>query len=341
MKEHIEYIDLQKGICILLVVFGHLLQANTVASCNHPIFSFIYSFHMPLFMFVSGYIGFKTYRVNTLSEAISGLAKKSRSLLFPYFIWPLLVYNLFMVKEYDFNIWSQFVDLLTKWSPLWFLWNVFWFYVLYTIFLLIFKKLIFKNTIIVDCIGFIFFFTLGIVMKYFHLPFLIDLNSFMLYGFFFYGGMFASKYLFISKLILNRTAFFVSFMLFFLLVGHYDFFDLGTKNKLIKMVLSISAIVLIYNFSVLYTDSSLVQRKLKQYGKSSLVIYVTHFSMWSLLDRGEFFSNLSHLSTIIVIGLIAMVLIETCILIKKIVSLFPYLDLILFGEKLKKNIYIV
>lgn len=42
-----------KGILITLVVFAHLLEIN-----KHPyinLFVFIYSFHMPLFVFLSGY----------------------------------------------------------------------------------------------------------------------------------------------------------------------------------------------------------------------------------------------------------------------------------------------
>ncbi|MGQ7945109.1 acyltransferase family protein [Flavobacterium sp. WC2509] len=337
MKEHIEYIDFQKGICILLVVFGHLLQANTTESCHHPIFSFVYSFHMPLFMFVSGYIGYKTYNVNNIWEAISGLVKKTRSLLLPYFIWPLIVYNLFLVNEYDFNIWTQFIDLLTRWSPLWFLWDLFLFYVLYTIFLLIYINVKLKKTIFIDFFAFFLFISMLLALRYFQLPFLTDLDSYILYCLFFFGGMFVSKYTLISKLILNKSVFFISFTLFLVMVGNYDFFDLGMKNKLIKIIISISAIILIYNLSRLYTENSILQCRLKHYGRHSLVIYVTHFSMWTLLANTAIFSNLSNLYTIIVIVAMSLVLIETCILIKKIVTFSPYLDFILYGEKIKKT----
>ena len=47
-KKHYESIDIAKGIGILLVVFGHL----TVGKQN--VYSFIYSFHMPLFFLLSG-----------------------------------------------------------------------------------------------------------------------------------------------------------------------------------------------------------------------------------------------------------------------------------------------
>lgn len=50
----ISYIDQLKGIAILLVVLGHVIGYN---NCEDSfLWRFIYSFHMPLFMFISGYV---------------------------------------------------------------------------------------------------------------------------------------------------------------------------------------------------------------------------------------------------------------------------------------------
>lgn len=51
-------IDRLKGFAILLVVLGHSIQFGTYEglTTGGAIFSFIYSFHMPLFMFLSGYV---------------------------------------------------------------------------------------------------------------------------------------------------------------------------------------------------------------------------------------------------------------------------------------------
>ncbi|MGX2944232.1 acyltransferase family protein [Enterococcus alishanensis] len=43
-----------KGILIFLVVFGHFLEFN--AGPYYPLFLFIYTFHMPLFITISGYL---------------------------------------------------------------------------------------------------------------------------------------------------------------------------------------------------------------------------------------------------------------------------------------------
>ena len=50
-------IDSPKGFAILLMVFGHLIQFTSIDNSylSNPIYIFIYSFHMPLFMMISGF----------------------------------------------------------------------------------------------------------------------------------------------------------------------------------------------------------------------------------------------------------------------------------------------
>lgn len=49
------YWDQAKGVLILLVVFGHVLEQCLNGRINTTTYSWIYTFHMPLFVFVSGY----------------------------------------------------------------------------------------------------------------------------------------------------------------------------------------------------------------------------------------------------------------------------------------------
>ena len=49
MKERVEYIDVARGIAMLLVILGHCHQT---VDCT--LNRFILSFHMPLFFFLSG-----------------------------------------------------------------------------------------------------------------------------------------------------------------------------------------------------------------------------------------------------------------------------------------------
>ena len=54
-----ENIDIIKGIAVILMVYGHCLQYGVngkIDYFNMLCFKIIYSFHMPLFTIVSGYL---------------------------------------------------------------------------------------------------------------------------------------------------------------------------------------------------------------------------------------------------------------------------------------------
>src|SRR5512132_506835 len=82
MSKRIEYIDIARGIGILLVVMGH----NDFAVVSPFGYKLIYSFHMPLFFFLSGYL------LNITSGFWTFLKKRFNSLLKPYYFTIFLIY---------------------------------------------------------------------------------------------------------------------------------------------------------------------------------------------------------------------------------------------------------
>jgi fucose 4-O-acetylase-like acetyltransferase len=46
------FIDIAKGLCIILVVMGIYFNIIPFLEMNQPIFNFIYSFHMPEYIYV-------------------------------------------------------------------------------------------------------------------------------------------------------------------------------------------------------------------------------------------------------------------------------------------------
>jgi len=80
-------IDIAKAICIILVVIGHYVPENS------PIWymtmrDVIYSFHMPLFMFVSGYVYWATRKPVKYKDFVW---KKFQRLIIPYFFVSVIV----------------------------------------------------------------------------------------------------------------------------------------------------------------------------------------------------------------------------------------------------------
>jgi fucose 4-O-acetylase-like acetyltransferase len=84
LEKRLAYIDIAKGIGIILVVVGHTATPNLVHN-------FIYQFHMPLFFFLSGFFYHEKYdfQVKTF------VAKKIKGLYFPYVKYGVLLLSLY------------------------------------------------------------------------------------------------------------------------------------------------------------------------------------------------------------------------------------------------------
>ena len=74
-KERIKSIDFCKGIAILLVVLGHATEHTNASLSYDWLYKYIYSFHMPLFMFISGFVSYKN-KYNWNSKQQNGIVKK-------------------------------------------------------------------------------------------------------------------------------------------------------------------------------------------------------------------------------------------------------------------------
>ena len=116
-----QFYDVIRGVAILLVVLGHGIQYGYTDFDNNIIFKVIYSFHMPLFMFVSGLV------VPLGSEVdFPWLKKKFMQLVLPFGAWIILPFLFDKNRE-----WRVFGERLVKiiQSPdqggLWFLWVLF------------------------------------------------------------------------------------------------------------------------------------------------------------------------------------------------------------------------
>ena len=134
-NKRLDYLDVAKGIGILLVIFGHC-QLGWIGSVH----SLIYSFHMPLFFFISGVCFSNKYTFSTLA------VKRFRQIILPtiYFsiISTLLVDGLGLnvewwdwSKHFPFALWFLPVLYFTE-LVAWLICNKIMSKVSYVIFLL-------------------------------------------------------------------------------------------------------------------------------------------------------------------------------------------------------------
>lgn len=117
-SKRIESLDIAKGIGILIVVLGHVLRADDVF-----LKKFIFSFHMPLFFMLSGFV------FNTENKKGKGLIGSELKLLSSYIVYGLLYLLINIpigVISKSFSLWEAFMGfyqliVLYGRGPLWFL----------------------------------------------------------------------------------------------------------------------------------------------------------------------------------------------------------------------------
>lgn len=85
-KQYYKWINIAKGVGIILVVFGHAIADMTSSDYFFSkFFWFIYSFHMPLFFFLSGYCGSKALEITTPDTKYHYILERFKRLMVPYF----------------------------------------------------------------------------------------------------------------------------------------------------------------------------------------------------------------------------------------------------------------
>lgn len=290
-KDRNPYLDILKAVTILLVVIGHSIQygggmENLTGGyfLYNPVFIFIYSFHMPLFMLVSGYLfAFSCKNKSWLELLIS----KSKQILIPLFSWSCVSLAVEIIKiclgisSHRFGIvWMGQTVLSGFIHGPWFLWAIWW-----SSLLVIITRRFFKDNILVYIAVFV------LVM------FIPDNSNSAQYKFML--PYFVLAYLFnkydlkakLNSIYVNITLAFSSVIIYILLLPHFGFdsyiymsgYSILGKNVMyqlhnnafrfvIGMVGSVSVMYFVY--ALTYKMPGRVKRPLAYVGASTLGIYL-------------------------------------------------------------------
>lgn len=112
-------LDFAKGALIILVVLGHSIQYSVYSNqgfWNDPIFEFIYAFHMPMFIYISGYISLSKMRCS-----VGELYDRLNRLLIPIITWVLLYLSI-KVTLINKSLPSLHEIVSAIFSSFWYLW---------------------------------------------------------------------------------------------------------------------------------------------------------------------------------------------------------------------------
>ena len=182
VKDRNEYLDIVKGIAIILMIFAHCIVSGNgdfflkkELFWDDILFKIIYSFHMPLFALVSGYLYYFTIEKYSFEKI---LIKKIKSFLHPIVIFgiyrylltrkSLLFNDIALGKVYDF--------IFFLFDGYWFLWSI-----LFITIIVLFINKFFNDNIKV----YIVFFLLTLIIPTRVLSLRIFLYPFFVVGYFF------------------------------------------------------------------------------------------------------------------------------------------------------------
>lgn len=272
ISHRIDYLDIAKGIGIILVYIGHC----KIAGSNH-LFQWIYSFHMPLFFFISGLL-FKNEKFNSI------LRNKAIGLLIPYVIFSIFNYvvNIF-ADVYQISFWGV---LVYGWglNPMWFIPMLFAIDIIHAI--ICCSKIIWLKYI---TIGFVIcIFTIKIVTNAFAPYAASELPWFYI--------CFLTGYLLKDRILVlidkQKKLWIIMFALHFLLLFYvvlpynenYRCQDDDMLSYISRYILGILGTIAILMFSdcIEKTKSSAI---LKWLGQNTLVLLCTHKLFYDVLEK--------------------------------------------------------
>lgn len=344
MKERYAYIDICRGLCMLIVIYSHLLLFSLGYPHCSLLTDFLRGFFLNSFFFISGFISYKERNWN-ISNTKSFLVKKVKTLLVPSFI--SLGFFCFIVN-------GNYINALIGSSK-----SGYWFtFVLFEMFFLYAS---------------IFAVTNNIKSKKWKTIFLLIL-AIMSYAF---KKMLVEEELIFNILSLdNLLYYFPLFLLGTICRINIELFYEIIDRKFIKILLFIIVCLkllchciplIIYNVSITLfvfymikdiittgTNSNTIYKYstsvLQRIGQNTLPIYFLHYfilfkypkSLCNYLqglysDTCFAGNSCAGFVELIIIGMTSLLIAVTCIYMAKLLSYVPYLNTLMFGIEMKNK----
>lgn len=276
-SNRILWVDIAKGIGILLVLIGHISQ-------NQYINSFIYGFHMPLFFIISGYL-YKNKK--------NYIRNKIKAILTPYLFFSIISFIYWYFIERNLRGQNENINILNVFSNIFiarggndnYIFNVaLWFLPCLLVTEIIFHTIIEKiKDIRVVTIIMLLFSLLGYIYAQYdliRLPLALDM-VFVAIGFYFIGYLWRKKgeFCFKDKMKISKNKKIIIIIIGFLFMIIFSIFNIKIDINNLKYpiypliyIVSITGCIVIYLISNLIIKSNAIQ----YLGTNTLIIMCIH-----------------------------------------------------------------
>ena len=339
-QSRLEYIDLTKLFAIYCVLWGHSLQYMSVDDfTNNNVAKFIYSFHMPLFMVLSGYFFSSSLKLTFVSLIV----KKARQLVLPIFSWTIFIEIMYSIGKVYNGKNIAIIEFLKNLflnldSSFWFLKSLFFCYILAYIFI----KLIKGEWL--ACFGALLLCSLH--PNVFQLGFMLP---------FFFIGIFVKKYFQVIEKH-NKLMLFCSFLVFAIMQlfwkgnymiyfckipAIYDFKVVSYSHRMCVAVFrfiigTAGSVFFILLFRYVCSNVKMNFNLLSILGQYTLGIYIVQCYLLVLLTDYLFFPPLSPiLYNFVLTPITALILLSICLSVVKFIQRNKYISFLFLGNPLK------
>ena len=334
---------------MFLLVFEHVFTFSCPVNIQSTFLNIIETFMLPLFFFISGYVGMKSVDYFNTKTYFS-LIKKKIVLLFI----PTVVFSTFMTITGPFSIFDSFFFTTKGWSIYWFTIALLVMFVLYYCFCYLF------HTIKVIRIAPFIIYIISLVISYFtvfdniHLPKYIALyNVFYYFQFFVLGTIFRTYNNFFVNLCRNNfftTLVFIAFVISATILYNssanifaseffgqlWPFISLCTV-----LVVRYAGLIMIYMFflslSSYFSANGRVSRTMQFVGRRTLDIYMLHYFFIPTLPIcvANFFNSSENIVLQVFFGgCFEAAIIALCLFVSALIRNSDFLAHYLFGAKI-------
>lgn len=262
----IEYIDIMKGIAIILVVLGHEIdyynELYEIPLFLQNIKTNINTVHMPVFFFCAGIFADKAVHRSFSHNVI----KKTYRLMVPYFLW---IFFLTLANAIFAPIlgttanWQRLIESPIKpFGQFWFLYVLFIIEIIYCGFIILIRNNVHRHII---------FLLISLVTSYFHLvhqPF--ELNNIEYYMLFFSTGILFGTYCINIDIV--KKYFILIISLIILAIANI----IPTTNAIEDSICGLIGIACVMLVALLIRNIRFVGDGLSWIGKRTLEIYLLH-----------------------------------------------------------------
>lgn len=322
--KRIEWLDVMKGVAILLVVLGHVF--NSMGLFSHPLNRWIHLFHMPFFFMLSGFLAINTNK----RKQYENIKNKFFKLMIPFFVggifYSLTIGSLddFIYNMHHCGYWFL-LSLFTCWIIFLPLSSIIRSYKFFIKIIILFIPFFFGN-IIMDIIPKSISDILSFPLSFSYYRFFI--LGYLL-GIFFFSQNIKER---IKRYISYNVIFMLSFIVFFgysiIILKKYDYVS-SIPTTIIQILLCCSL------FFTLFHSERLINKRffalLNILGRNSLAIYIFHF--YFVYQFPIYFGNeISYgIQTLVALALTSIVLLFT-LFISNFFKNNPILALLFLGK---------